>query len=127
MHNVVFHGEIPQVQQFMSEHSVSIVPLFSGSGIRVKILEAMMLGRVVLTTSMGLEGINAHDGEHVLIANTPYDFAEKIRFCIENPEEMLQISENARAFAITHFDNLEIGQRVINAYESQLKKKGVFI
>ncbi|NJN34308.1 MAG: glycosyltransferase [Saprospiraceae bacterium] len=47
--NVNFIGEVADAQQFMNEHAISIVPLFSGSGIRVKILEAMMLGRVVLT------------------------------------------------------------------------------
>jgi polysaccharide biosynthesis protein PslH len=116
--NVVFHGEIPDAQQFMNEHSVAIVPLFSGSGIRVKILEAMMLGRVVLTTSMGLEGIPAEDGNHVLIANSDYDFIEKIEFCRKRPDLLRGIGERARQFAVDNFDSLAVAKRVLTAYET---------
>ena len=123
--NVVFHGEVPDAQQFMNQHSVAIVPLFSGSGIRVKILEAMMLGRVVLTTSMGLEGIPAQDGEEVLIANSDYDFIEKIEFCRKRPDLLRGIGEQARKFAVNHFDSLDIAARVLSAYESHLDKNKV--
>lgn len=116
--NVKFWGEVPNAQRFMNDHIIAVVPLFSGSGIRVKILEAMMLGRVVLTTSMGLEGINAQDGKEVLIANTAYEFAEKIDSCLNNPALLREISERARAFAILHFDNIEIATKVYNTYQS---------
>ena len=125
--NVVFHGEVPDAQRFMNQHSVSIVPLFSGSGIRVKILEAMMLGRVVLTTSMGLEGIPAQDGEEVLIANSDYDFIEKIEFCRKRPDLLRGMGEQARKFAVNHFDSLDIAARVLSAYESHLDKRKVNI
>ena len=123
--NVIFHGEVPDAQRFMNQHSVSIVPLFSGSGIRVKILEAMMLGRVVLTTSMGLEGIPAQDGAEVLIANSDYDFIEKIEFCRKRPDLLRGIGEQAQRFAIDHFDSLEIAGHVLSAYESHLEKQKV--
>jgi polysaccharide biosynthesis protein PslH len=116
--NVDFHGEIPDAQLFMNEHSVAIVPLFSGSGIRVKILEAMMLGRVVLTTSMGLEGIPAEDGNHVLIANSDYDFIEKIEFCRKRPDLLRGIGERARQFAVDNFDSIAVAKRVLTAYQT---------
>jgi polysaccharide biosynthesis protein PslH len=116
--NVHFHGEIPDAQRFMNQHAISIVPLFSGSGIRIKILEAMMLGRVVLTTSMGLEGISAKDGEEVLIANTAYEFAEKIDHCLKNPEILRGIGKRAQSFAAQHFDHFEIAANVMDVYKS---------
>ncbi len=125
--NVQFIGEVPDAQRFMNDHAIAIVPLFSGSGIRVKILEAMMLGRVVLTTSMGLEGINARDGKEVLIANTAYEFAEKIDSCLNNPDILREIGENARAFALIHFDNLEIATKVFNTYESLFRKQKISV
>ncbi len=125
--NVIFHGEVPDAQRFMNQHSVAIVPLFSGSGIRVKILEAMMLGRVVLTTSMGLEGIPAQDGVEVLIANSDYDFIEKIEFCRKRSDLLRGIGEQAQRFAIDHFDSLEIAAHVMSAYESFLEKRKVNI
>jgi polysaccharide biosynthesis protein PslH len=121
--NVHFHGEVADAQTFMNNHSIAVVPLFSGSGIRVKILEAMMLGRVVLTTSMGLEGINAQDEEEVLIANTAYEFAEKIDHCLKNPHILRGIGEKARAFALIHFDNLEIANAVLTTYDALLPKE----
>ena len=85
----------------------------------------MMLGRVVLTTSMGLEGIPAQDGEEVLIANSDYDFIEKIEFCRKRPDLLRGIGEQARKFAVNHFDSLDIAARVLSAYESHLDKNKV--
>ena len=58
-----------------------IVPLFAGSGIRVKILEGMALGKVIITTRIGLEGIPAIDRKHVLIADTKEEMIEAIQYC----------------------------------------------
>ena len=113
--NVIFYGEIEDAHAFMNSCAVSVVPLFSGGGIRVKILEAMLLGRVVISTSMGLEGINATDGENVLIADDATSFAEKMRFCLQNPEKMQEISQNAMAFVRAHFDNQNIAKKVLAA------------
>ena len=114
--NVVFHGEVEDAREFMLQHPISLVPLFSGSGIRIKILEAMMLGRTVITTTMGLEGIHAVDGEDVLIANTPYDFQAKLELCLKHPNLVRQIGNNARKLMESDFDNIKISQRVLNEY-----------
>ncbi len=71
---VTFHGEVDSATEFIRHHGALIVPLFSGSGIRVKILEAMAMQRPVITTDIGLEGINAKDQQQVLIANTIQDY-----------------------------------------------------
>ncbi len=117
MKNLIFHGEISDASAFMLQHPIALVPLFSGSGIRVKILEAMMLGRVVLTTTMGLEGIHATDGEDVLVANTEYDFQSKIDLCIKNPKLVHQIGKNARKLIENDFDTLKITSEILKAIE----------
>ncbi len=119
--NVVFHGEVEDAREFMLQHPISLVPLFSGSGIRIKILEAMMLGRTVITTTMGLEGIHAVDGEDVLIANTPYDFQAKLELCLTHPNLVRQIGNNARKLMESDFDNIKISQRVLNEYVNMSK------
>ena len=119
--NVVFHGEVEDASEFMLQHPIALVPLFSGSGIRIKILEAMMLGRTVITTTMGLEGIHAIDGEDVLIANTPYDFQAKLELCIMNPNLVKQIGNNARKLMEKDFDNIKITERVLNEYKTMTK------
>jgi len=116
MQNVVVHGEVENSADFINQHSVMIVPLFSGSGMRVKILEGMALGRVILTTSLGVEGIPAVDGEHIFIANTVEEFIEKIEYIKQNKNSLKAIGENAQAFIKSEFDNLAIAERLMNYY-----------
>lgn len=118
--NLEMVGEVEDAKEFIRKHPVIIVPLFSGSGIRVKILESMMLGRVVVTTSRGLEGIAARNGVEVLIADTAEEFKSVIRFCQENPTRLTEIGQAARGWVVAHFDRLAIGQRVLQAYQDAL-------
>ncbi|MBK7870115.1 MAG: glycosyltransferase [Saprospiraceae bacterium] len=117
--NVIVHGEVPNAAAFINNHTMMVVPLFSGSGMRVKILEGMALGRVVLTTSLGLEGIHAQHQKEVLITNAPEDFVNVMAQCLENPLLLHQISQRARAFAFQHYDNREIAINLLQTY-SQL-------
>ena len=112
--NVIIHGEVDDARQFIASCQLMIVPLFSGSGMRVKILEAMALGKVVITTSLGLEGIDAIDYEHVLIANTANDFVEKIGFCEGNREKLKTIGLAARDLIEKSYDNLNNAKIFVN-------------
>ncbi|MDR0368849.1 MAG: glycosyltransferase family 4 protein, partial [Bacteroidales bacterium] len=78
-------GEVENAQQFMEENGILVVPLWSGSGVRIKIIEAMSVGKLVITTSIGVEGIEADNKKHVLTANTVNEFVETIDFCMKNP------------------------------------------
>lgn len=114
---VYIHGEVADARAFMQQHPIALVPLQSGSGMRVKILEAMALGKVVLTTQLGLEGIPAIDERQVLIANRPGDFLEKIHFCQIAPDRLALIGRQARAMVAEQFDSSQIGQRLLGEYE----------
>jgi polysaccharide biosynthesis protein PslH len=116
--NVVFQGEIDDAQAFINQHSIIVVPLLSGSGIRVKILESMMLGKVVITTSLGLEGIPATKAKEVLVADSVVDFVNTLLSCVEHPNKLESIGQAASDFSIHHFDNLTIANRVLSAYEN---------
>lgn len=110
------HGEVPDAQAFINKHSIMVVPLLAGSGMRAKILEGMVLGRVVLTTSLGLEGIDAQNGKQVFIADTPEQFVEALHLCLSQPQHMKHIGEQARAFISEYYDNKAIAQRLLAAY-----------
>ena len=71
---VFVDGEVPDAMAYIKSHSVMIVPLFSGSGIRIKIIEGMLAGKAVITTTIGAEGIDGKDGVHFLIANDTAGF-----------------------------------------------------
>ena len=115
------HGEVEDAAEFITSCPVMIVPLFSGSGMRVKILEAMALERVVITTSLGLEGIEAKHGEHVLIANTAADFVEQLSYCLGNPNEMVRIGREARKLILEKYDNTVNASRFSMAMQKLLQ------
>jgi glycosyltransferase involved in cell wall biosynthesis len=89
-------SDIPDAKQFMSDKKILVVPLRSGSGIRIKILEAMAAGKIVISTDVGMQGIDAIPGEHYLRANDPLSFAEAIHWCLEEKGQSHRIGLQAQ-------------------------------
>ncbi len=75
---------------------IAVVPLLSGSGTRFKILEAWAAGTPVISTPIGAEGLTCNAGEHLLLCETPLEFAAAIAFLLEAPEARLQLAEAGR-------------------------------
>jgi glycosyltransferase involved in cell wall biosynthesis len=117
--NVQVHGEVPNAVDFIRKNTIMLVPLLSGGGMRVKILEAMGLGRLVISTALGLEGISAQNGESVLVADSPEAFAEAILRCTREPEMVKLLSQKAAIFVKNHYSNLQIARELLNFYHSQ--------
>jgi glycosyltransferase involved in cell wall biosynthesis len=93
---VTVHGEVADADAFMTAHDVLVVPLLSGSGIRIKILEAMALGIPVIATTAGISGIDAQPGEEVIVANDPVSW-QQLAVHMKNEQDWLrQIGENGR-------------------------------
>lgn len=97
------HHEVINALQFISEHKVMLVPLFSGSGIRVKIIEGMAMGKCIISTSIGVEGIPCVHEKNILIANTKKEFIEAMKFCIQNPDRVNEIGKAAKQCALENF------------------------
>jgi len=110
-------GEVADADAFIAEKKILIVPLKSGGGIRIKILEAMAAGKVVISTDMGMQGIEATPGMHYLAANKPEDFVEAIKWCLENKYKAELISENAIALIRDKYEQRSIMKRVIDSIE----------
>lgn len=101
---------------FMGQGGSMIVPLFSGSGMRVKIVEGMAMGKAILSTSIGAEGIGGTVGKEYLIANDADDFTEKTIQLLQQPNLQKELGTNARAYAAEIFDNKAIGARLMEFY-----------
>ena len=112
------YGDVESAIDFMNAHDVMIVPLLSGSGMRVKIIEAMALGKVVITTSVGGEGIDYVNGEQLLIADTPVEFVHHVKQLIEDPENGKRIGKNARILVEKKYNNSEIIENLLSFYRS---------
>jgi glycosyltransferase involved in cell wall biosynthesis len=105
---VEYLGEIQDAHSFQLEHPIFVVPLLSGSGMRIKIIEQMALGRVVIATPIGAEGIDITNMENALLAQEPDDFIKNIDYLYRNPDGIRYISKNARLTVESLFDSKEI-------------------
>jgi glycosyltransferase involved in cell wall biosynthesis len=121
--NVKFHGEVPCAPTFINEHPIMVVPLLSGSGMRAKILEGMALGRVVLTTKIGLEGIGATSKKEVLVADKVDEFLETIEYCYKKKENLYRIGHNAIEFVNQNYNNLQVANKLAVSYKTLIAKQ----
>lgn len=97
-------GFVPDVRPFVARSSVSIAPLQTGGGTRLKILEAMAMKTPVVATSKGAEGIEAKSGKHVMIADSPQEFAEAVVELLNKPDLSKCIADNAYRLVHDKYD-----------------------
>jgi glycosyltransferase involved in cell wall biosynthesis len=102
--NVEVAGEVPDARDFIRSKSISIAPLFSGSGVRIKIIESMSLEKAVVSTTTGAEGIRYTPGKNILIADTAEQFVEKISWLYQNPDKAFEVGKNARKLIESEHD-----------------------
>lgn len=108
-------------REFLQQEGILIVPLKSGSGIRVKILEALACGIPVITTTIGCEGIAVQDGREVLIADDAESFCMKIKYLLSDSAHLDRISENAATFARENYRIEDIGRKAIEFYREVIR------
>lgn len=113
-------GEVADSVHFMTSKQVMVVPLLSGSGIRIKIIEAMSIGKTVIATTIAAEGIMYENGKNIIIANTPEEFADAIKFCMENPEKCKEIGQQAYALIAERYSNDSIVKQLVSLYQQVL-------
>ncbi len=112
--NYIFiHGEVKDAGEFMQQNDVLIVPLLSGSGIRIKILEAMSYGKPVITTHAGIQGINATHQHEILLANSTEEWLAAIEY-VNRADHYKNIIDNAIAFLQQHYSEAALQKKYIN-------------
>jgi glycosyltransferase involved in cell wall biosynthesis len=115
--NLKIVGEVADANKFINSHQIMIVPLLSGSGIRIKILEGMALKKTIITTPIGAEGLNVENGLNIFIANTPQEFVNAIESCVSCPDRYKHIGENAREYIQLHHDEKNLTKQTIELYQ----------
>jgi glycosyltransferase involved in cell wall biosynthesis len=116
--NVIVVGEVADQVAFMNSKSIMIVPLQSGGGMRVKIIEGMALAKTVISTSIGAEGIAYEDQINILLADTETEFEQAIENCINNKTYTEDIGKNARILIENKYDNQKICKRLMEFYQT---------
>jgi glycosyltransferase involved in cell wall biosynthesis len=112
--NVV--GEVEEVKSWYERCQLSIVPLRSGGGTRLKILESMAYGRPVVATSIGAEGIDWEHGKNILIADTPEDLADCVALILNHPDKARSIAEEGRKLVEERYAWKSIADILYNKY-----------
>ncbi len=120
LENVIVEGEVPDAGEFIRPKTISIAPLLSGSGIRVKIIESMSWAKAVVSTSIGAEGINYTDNKNIMIADTPEEFAKAIEFLYNNPEKAEEMGRKARELVRQDHDIEKIIRQLLAFYREIL-------
>lgn len=115
--NVTVVGKVKSAKEFYLSKKIMIVPVLSGSGMRIKIVEGMALGKIIISTTIGAEGINCTSGENIIIADTPKDFANAICKCLEDSEYCNRIGENAQRLIASEYSNDQISKKMISFFE----------
>ncbi|MBZ0244300.1 MAG: glycosyltransferase family 4 protein [Bacteroidales bacterium] len=116
-------GEVNDASEFVRKHDIAVVPLLSGSGIRIKIIEAMALGKTVLTTTIGAEGINYVDMKELFIADNAEKMAAIMVQLHESPALAEKTGRSARHLVQDLHDSSKVVERLLLFYEnlSQVK------
>lgn len=117
---IQFLGEIDQASSFYSDHALFLIPLLSGSGIKIKIIEALAYGKTVIATSLALEGTGLEAGVHVLQADDKQSFADAISICLHQNELRIKLAEAGSKFVRDEYSIQKIMQQLNHFYKSLL-------
>jgi glycosyltransferase involved in cell wall biosynthesis len=120
-----FHITDPHVQiienvengkRFYQQHQVMIVPLMSGSGLRIKIIEGMAYGKAIVSTSVGAEGIRCSHGEDIFIADSPSEFTKQVVRLLKDDTLRKNMEKRAAERALKEFDNFNVVSGLVSFY-----------
>lgn len=121
------HINLPNVQcienvsdnvEFYSKYDLMLVPLLSGSGLRIKIIEGLSFGKAIVSTSIGAEGIPVQSGKELILADGKDAFIKAIDLLLNSTETKAKLEKEAKNFASTNLDNKRISSNLVNFYNT---------
>jgi len=116
--NIFNDGEPDDALEFMASNHVMIAPLFAGSGIRIKIIEAMSIGRPVVATPVAAAGLPVENGRELAIASDPASFANAVTRLLEEPEPRASTGRAALSMIKKRYDNSTITAQLLEFYKN---------
>lgn len=111
-------GYVEDVRPHINRAAVFIAPMRSGSGTKIKILNALAMAKAVVTTCIGAEGIEVTNHENILISDDPETFAHHIVYLIKNPDAAKRMGQNGRRLVLEKYDWKVIEAKIYQLYES---------
>lgn len=118
--NVQVVESVKDSKVFYNEHEIMVVPLLSGSGLRIKLIEGLAYGKAIVSTSIGAEGINYTSGKNMLIADTATDFTQAVVELLRDDTKRQTLEQGALNFAEKECDNKKVVAGLVNFYKNVL-------
>ncbi|MDX2249098.1 MAG: glycosyltransferase family 4 protein [Bacteroidia bacterium] len=122
--NIVIAGEVESAGKFIRSKSIMVVPILSGSGMRVKIAEGLAYGKPIVATRIAAEGIGVKHGYDILLADTPEEFANCLSILIEKQSMVNTIGQHAKGLWMRELKNDKIINGLVDFYRKEVAKKG---
>jgi len=119
---VVMVGEVQSAPEFVADKSLSVVPLRSGSGIRLKILEAMAAEKANVSTTIGAQGIAVEPDFHMAIADTPSEMADKISELLLDDDKRETMASKGRKMVMEFYSKESVIKRVLRFFNGLIQK-----
>ena len=117
----IITGYVEDIRPYIAKTTVNVCPMRIGSGIKNKILEAMAMAKPTVATSIAIEGIpDVTDGENILIADTPKEFAKKVILLIKDESLRKKIGENAREFVMKNYTWKKSAEKFEDIYKQAI-------
>jgi glycosyltransferase involved in cell wall biosynthesis len=116
MRGIEWVGQVPDIRPYFAQASVVLVPLRIGGGSRIKILESLSMGKAVVTTRIGAEGLDVVSREHCLIADTPKEFSQCVVEILKTPEQAAKLGRNGRKLVEQRYDWSQLAQTLGRAW-----------
>jgi glycosyltransferase involved in cell wall biosynthesis len=115
---IVFTGYVDDPLPYIQRAAVFVAPLLSGGGTKLKVLEAMAIGKAIVSTSIGVEGIDGTDREHFVVADDAEAFSSAVVSLLDDRGLRERLGASARRRAIEKYDWEAICEKMANIYES---------
>jgi GT2 family glycosyltransferase/glycosyltransferase involved in cell wall biosynthesis len=115
-------GFVEDVREPLGRYSLFLCPILSGSGVRVKLLEAFACGIPVVSTRLGAEGLTDQDGEICALADEPESFAQHVIRLLRNPQEAAEMAERAREYVMRERDIAVMTANLAECYKTEVRR-----
>lgn len=115
--NVIVVGEVEDAAAFMQSKAIMIVPLLSAGGVRVKIIEGLALGRSVISTTLGAEGLQCEHGKHIMLADRKEDWIEALEVLLHDEILRRKFATEGRNHVASHFDLVAVTNQLVSFYK----------
>jgi glycosyltransferase involved in cell wall biosynthesis len=115
-------SDVPDMRPYYEQASVVVVPLRAGSGVRTKIQEAMSMGRAVVSTTLGAEGIELTPERHLRLADEPVEFAARVVELLQSPGRRHELEKQGRELVCAKFDWKMLTAGAIRVFEERLAR-----